>query len=58
MGDIPSDADAISDAAMVFAGHGIEFSLPWNCDLDDLERERYEALVAACRAYHAAMTET
>lgn len=50
-----SEDDAISEAAMVFANHGIEFCLPWNGDLDDLERERYEALVEACRAYTAAL---
>lgn len=50
-----SEADAISEAAMVFAKHGIEFCLPWNGDLDDLERERYEALVEACHAYAEAL---
>ena len=50
-----SEADALSEAAMVFADHGIEFCLPWNGDLDDLERERYEALVAACHAYVEAL---
>lgn len=48
---------ALSDAAFAFADYGIEFKLPWNCDLDDLERDRFTALLQACRAYHAAMVE-
>lgn len=51
------EADALSDAAFAFADHGIEFRLPWNGDLDDLEGERYCALVRACRAYHLALTD-
>lgn len=51
------EADALSDAAFAFADHGIEFRLPWNGNLDDLEGERYCALVRACRAYHRALTD-
>lgn len=47
------EADAISCAALEMAGVGIEIRLPWNCDLDDLERSQFEGLVAACRAYAA-----
>ena len=31
--------DALSDAAFVFAGHGIEFCFPWNGDLDDFKKD-------------------
>ena len=51
------EAGAISEAAMVFASHGIEFALPWNGDLDDLECERYDALVEACHAYADALKD-
>lgn len=30
--------------------HGIDISLPWEGDLDDLERDHYEGLVAAIRS--------
>lgn len=46
---------ALVDAASAFDEHGIDFRMPWECDLDDLERERYQALLAACRAYHKTM---
>lgn len=42
---------ALVEAASAFEKHGIDFYLPWEGDLDDLERERYDALVEACRAY-------
>ena len=54
-GEPMSEADAISEAAMAMRDRGIDIALPWNCDLDDLERERYEALVAACHAYVEAL---
>ena len=47
----PADADALAEAAMVLAEHGIDIRLPWNCSLDDLERDQYEAFKRACRAY-------
>lgn len=49
----PSTAErhGLVDAAEVFGDHGIEFRFPWECDLDDREREMYEALLEACRAY-------
>lgn len=40
----------VEAAAAVLCDRGIEIKLPWECDLDDLERERYEALVAALDA--------
>lgn len=46
---------AVSEAAIVLAGFGIDVALPWNCSLDDLEQERYEALVKSCRAYRDAL---
>lgn len=51
------EADALSDAAFAFADRGIEYRLPWNCDLDDLEHGQFEAMVDACRAYHDALTK-
>lgn len=51
--DADSEGVALSAAAAVFADHGIEFSLPWEGTLDDLERERFDALAAACKAYAA-----
>ena len=49
----PKDADALSEAAMKLAEYGIEIRLPWNCSLDDPERNQYDGFVAACRAYAA-----
>lgn len=46
---------ALVEAASEFEERGIDIRFPWECDLDDLERERYEALVWACRAYMQAM---
>jgi len=51
-----SEEDAISEAAMALRDHGIDIALPWNCDLDDLERARYDGLVAACHAYVEALS--
>lgn len=40
-------SDAIVEAACEkFAEFGIDFRCPWQCDLDDAEQERYEALRA------------
>lgn len=33
-----------------FAKSGIDFRAPWQCDLDDLEQERFDALVRAVSA--------
>jgi hypothetical protein len=52
-----NEADALSVAAFAFADRGIEFKLPWNGDMDDLEAERFEALLNACRAYARAMQD-
>ena len=40
----------IEAAARVMAEHGIEFCLPWECSLDDLDLDRYEALRKAIKA--------
>ena len=50
-----NEDDAISEAARVLRVYGIDIALPWDGDLDDLERERYEGLVEACHAYIAAL---
>lgn len=52
------EGHALSEAVKAFDEHGIDFRLPWDCSLDDLEQERFEALVKACRAYHRAMALT
>jgi hypothetical protein len=40
-------SDAMMDAACAkFAEFGIDFRCPWQCDLDDAEQERFEALRA------------
>lgn len=43
---------AITAAAQAFCNRGIHIACPWEGDLDDLERERYEALVAAIVAHN------
>jgi hypothetical protein len=40
----------IEAAAKVFCDNGIEITCPWEADLDDVERERFNALVAALAA--------
>lgn len=47
----------IDAAIKAFAERGIEFSAPWHGDLDDLERERFEALCSAIEAYISAKAE-
>lgn len=37
-------------AADVMNEHGFDVRAPWECDLDDVERERYEGLRAAIEA--------
>jgi hypothetical protein len=46
---MPSKAE-IEAAAEEMNNHGIDIGLPWDGDLDDLERERFDALVAALEA--------
>ncbi len=55
--DQPSQAEkhALVDAAAVMEEHGVEIRFPWECSLDDRERELYEALVMACRAYKSTL---
>jgi hypothetical protein len=50
----PLEKHALIEAADAMADHGIEIKFPWECDLDDREREMYEGLLA-CRAYHDEM---
>lgn len=40
----------VEAAASVFRDHGIDIRCPWNGDLDDVERERFEALCSALDA--------
>lgn len=42
--------EQIEAAAAVMNDHGINICLPWEGDLDDLERERFEALKDAISA--------
>jgi hypothetical protein len=44
----------IEAAVAVLREHGIDIALPWEGDLDDLERERYEALHKALDAARVA----
>lgn len=46
---------ALVEAASVFADHGVEIGMPWESDLDDRERELFDALLRACRAYDSEM---
>lgn len=48
---------ALIDASHEFEGRGVYISMPWECDQDDREREMFEALLAACRAYAAVMNK-
>ncbi len=49
--EIPDNLRHAIDAACVhFALFGIDFRRPWECDLDDVEQERYEALCAVLSA--------
>lgn len=48
---------ALVEAVSAFERRGIDFRMPWECDMDDLERERFQALVEACRAYHSWMKD-
>lgn len=56
--DLDADHEriALSAAIKVMDEKGMDFRGPWECDLDDLERERFEALRDACRAYFSALT--
>lgn len=46
---------ALVDAASAFEDIGMEFPMPWECSMDDLDLERFRGLLAACRAYHKTM---
>lgn len=51
MGERRPDWQAIIDAARgALDQHGIDIRAPWYCDLDDLERERFEGLCASVDA--------
>lgn len=51
----PREKAAIEAVINTFAEYGIEFRAPWQCDLDDLEAERFQALTAALDTYAIAM---
>ena len=42
---------AFSMAAQAMCNHGIEIACPWEGDLDDVEMERYNGMVAAIDSY-------
>ena len=46
----PADRAIVEAAARAMAEHGLDIPLPWEGDLDDAERERFEALCAALTA--------
>lgn len=45
---------ALSTAAQAMHNHGIPIACPWEGDLDDLELERFAAMVTAIHAYNVA----
>lgn len=51
MGGLTEEQWAITAAAQAFCNRGIAIACPWEGDLDDAERERFDALVAAVGAY-------
>lgn len=51
------DHAGLEAAADVFCNNGIDISLPWLGDMDDLERERFNAMCAAITAYLSASTD-
>ncbi len=53
----PSDDEkhALIAAAAEFE-EWTEIDMPWEGNFGEIERERYEAFVRACRAYHDRMT--
>lgn len=52
-GDLSEREWAITAAAQAFCNRGIIIACPWEGDLDDEERERFDALVAAIDSYNA-----
>lgn len=44
---------ALSGAAQAFCNRGFTIACPWEGDLDDGERERFDALVAAIETYNS-----
>ncbi len=50
---LPERQFALTAAAQAFCNRGITIACPWEGDLDDEERERFEALVAAIDSYVA-----
>lgn len=42
---------AFSMAAQAMCNHGVPISCPWEGDLDDEEKDRFDGLVAAIDAY-------
>lgn len=42
---------AFSLAAQAMTQHGVEIACPWEGDLDDAKKERFDGLVAAVDAY-------
>jgi hypothetical protein len=51
----PKERHALQEARDVWQEHGIEICLPWEGDMDDLDRERFQAMREACQAYHSKM---
>ncbi len=49
--DVTTEERVRVDAAIaVFSKYGIDFRAPWECDLDDLEHERFVALCSVLDA--------
>jgi hypothetical protein len=49
--------EQLEAAAAALEQHGINISLPWEGDLDDLEKERFDGLKAAVKAVLSDMTK-
>lgn len=50
-----AEKHALVEASCAFSDHGFEFPLPWEGDMDDEEKGRFDGLLKACRAYHKFM---
>ena len=51
----PNEKHALIEAAAEFEDFGVEIPMPWEVDLNERQRELFEALRRVCRAYHDRM---
>lgn len=50
---LPAERQLLEDVAAILNAHGITINLPWQGDLDDLEREGFMGLLTAMRCARA-----